>query len=807
MHPTHGGRAILLLGGTSILLAAVPGHAQSQDVVQVADIVVTAQKREQKLQDVPLSISPITAAEIQQRQVQSLRDYVRTVPGIAFVDGGPTGQRGGPRQIFARGIAPSTGGATVDLYVDEVNLLAGDPKLFDLERVEVLKGPQGTLYGRGTAGGTIKYITRQPVLDKLEGAGEAILSQTEGGGTNYQLQGALNLPIINDRVALRVSGTHQRNSGYVDFVGLDEVLAYRPDFQQVPTSDGNAVLLFNPDELNSAFGLVNFMIARPERIIEKKDVNTEKTTAVRAALTIHPIEELRITPAFFYQKTRVANQDRSYIDIVGPFRQVGEVETPQRETLRIASLTAEGDLGPATITWVTAYQRVRRRAIEDITPDIRAAALNLDTLEIPPLGAAAPSFAGTDRLYTQEIRLASNGDGPLQWIIGGFFYDRTSNAEVRLVMEGVEAAGLPAPGDLLLSNRDRRKETEFASFGEVSYRPRSDLEFAVGLRYFNVKQTSTGKTQGLFGSRAGDDPTQVFPVPDPSDALNNPEGLTRLSAKGEGLRPKFRISYQPSDDALVYASAAQGFRRGGFNQPVPGTPGCSDGLNELGFASGAPRDFDADSIWNYEAGVKTSWFGNRLTLNGAIFYVDWSKIVQAIGIPGCPGGFSINGGKARSRGFELEINATPVDGLSLQAGIAYTDAELRSNTEPGANPNPDLGLRGDRILNTPDWTVGANINYEFPVQWALRPFVGAEFQYVGERQGNYLVDDPAYRFGSYKNVNVRLGVQHDRFRATLFVNNVFDVSPVLGSTFFGSIGQGVTTLRPRTIGVNLSSSF
>ncbi len=671
------------------------------------EIIVTAQKRDERLQDVPLSISALTMIQIENMGAASFTDYARAVPGLSFIDRGP-----GRNAITIRGI--TTGAeqgkqALVGIYFDEMPVSAPsfqpDLNLFDIERVEVLRGPQGTLYGAGSMGGAIKLIAAKPHMTEFAAKADATLATTRHGDESVRFNAMVNAPIVEDKVAVRVVGYYRNEGGYIDNVGLG-----------------------------------------------KKDVNDEETYGGRLSVRFTPNEKLTITANVFFQDTEVGGTQEGDLSLgrLLQSRAVGEI---REDDFRQYNLTVNYDLGWAELVSSSTYFDRDFREIRDISSFFGgAAAVWLDN-SIPI------------ETFSQEARLASTGDGPFKWLVGVFYTDQRDDLGQLAAHDGL--FGLP-PSVVLLDNLIENKMEQIAFFGEATYDLTSRLHATVGLRWFDVDQSFASATSGLI---AGGDST------DSGDASQNK------------ANPKFLLSYDATDDAMFYAQAAQGFRIGGANKTNPINP--STGTLD-------PSEYKADTLWNYELGVKTSWLNNRLTINAALYYIDWKDIQITIFRDD---GFSYigNAAKARSKGGELEITARPVDGLNISAAVGYTDAKLQKDA-PGLG-----GLKGDRIPLVPRFTFSSSARYSFALTDALGGFAQFDYQHVGKSYNAFSQGSPDLQ-RSYDLGHARVGVNMEQWEMSLFVNNLWDErADLFVDTLLGDTRANVN--RPRTIGVNLKANF
>lgn len=711
-------------------------------------ITVTAQRRgAQGIQDVPISITALGEDKLELLGADDFIDFAFNVPGLSFEDFGPTGAEGN-RDLTLRGISSSSG-PTVGFYLDEASIPFRDPKLLDIARIEVLRGPQPSLYGAGSVGGTIRFITNQPRADKFEGSLGATALSVNEGGEGLHLDGVVNIPIVEDRIAARIVGFYRTEDGYID-----NVLS-RPATSDTVVDEPIIGDLLNID----------------------RDVNDEETFGVRAQVAFFINDNLTVTPSVFHQDTSIGARPVFDVDLdLDDLQQVRLTPTPEEDVFTLYNLTVDQDLGWGEIVSSTSYFETDFGQIQDLTGFIRANA--------PFSPAAAMETEKTEETFAQEIRLVTDFESRFNFVIGGFFRDYQRRFRQSWFIPGFNDAAVEAgvplfvPDEAFFLADDILNLEEFAVFGEIIVNITDKLELAAGGRWFSVEQEETLNESGFFAFPPFDD------VVTQSDESS--------------FRPKVQLSYKPTDDALIYAVASEGFRVGGVNRPLPDI--CDAALTAGGF-SDVPAGFESDSVWNYEAGVKTSWAEDRLIANVSGYYMDWSDIQQSIVFPECGFGFLGNGGNARSIGVEFDLTARPIEGLELSAVGSFIDAELTEDA-------PSIsGEEGERLLNVPRWSGALSAYYYFPAFRGFTGLVGGDFRYVGEQFESFDQDDPGSVRESYTLTNLRAGMQDDDWQFAVFVQNLTDERPILSVRGNFSGTRAVTSVRPRTIGVELKRSF
>lgn len=742
--------ALILGGGVTFLAQAADTNDASEAIFE--EIIVTAAKRSQSLQEVAMAVSAISEAELDRRGVDDLGEYFRAVPGIQYTDFGATGRRG-ERKLSIRGISGSSeGGPLVGYYIDETPLTASDPILFDVNRIEVLRGPQGTLYGAGTAGGTIKVVTNKPDATKFLGKVDGTLSSTENGGENYTIKGMVNIPLVEEKLALRVVGYYEDADGFID-----SEIAPAGSAQEAIVNSANA---------------------------EKDNFNDTEIYGVRAAVQFTPTENTTLTASANIHRAKMGGEANHY-PTFGDLKIAREIATPQESNFDLFNVTLEHDFGNISFLSASSYFKGTYNGVEDLSN------IGRFLIEVVVSGAFATALvapdgsqydlATTKKEWTQEFRLMSTDDSAIQWTAGLYYHKEKLFDDTLSFTTNVTLAAAPVVilDEFVFFGSDRDFVSEqYALFGEVYYAVTDKLKVTLGGRWFDYSFTDDGDSTGPFGS-----------------------GFTTASGSENSFRPKFGVSYQATDDHLLFASVTKGFRTGGKSSPVPDIPACSEVLGELGL-TGEAGTFESDTIWNYEAGIKSSWNEGRVIVNATAFYVDWSNIAQSVNLGaingGCPFSPTLNAGEASSKGFEFESRLSPIDGLDLGVAIAYTDATLGSS--------PTFGQEDESLLAVPEWTVSLNGEYEFAMTDDYDGFIRADYQYVGKRAFAYTGEGAQY-LDSYDLTNVRLGIRKDDWTVALFVNNVTDSRPQLGERDFGSQFRRFTTLRPRTFGINFNANF
>lgn len=562
-------RAALLITAGTLGMVAVPALAQETSAKAGAkaeeaagnDIVVTARKRTETLQDIPSSIAALGGEQLNKLGADSLEEFAGQTPGLSM-----TGNRANS-QIVLRGV--TTGPVnqdqaeikeTVGMYLDEtpiaVQRFSPNLKLYDLDRVEVLRGPQGTLYGAGSMAGAIRLITRKPEVNEFSASAKGELASVDHGGTTRTIDGMINIPVVNDVFAIRAVGFWKHNAGFIDNVTT-----------------------------------------------KQNDVNWEESKGGRIAARFVPGPATTIDALLSYQNSR-HNARSVYAQEAGYLNTTVAVNEPYIDKNLTASLTVNQEFDPFDMTVVGSYRNKKLDYLIETGTFVSFVAPNFRSL---PLGVIKNNANQKD--YSTELRLSSKPSSPVQWTVGAFYEDKSNFFAQDLTVKGVDAAGgfnstaFGAVKDQLYVSAIDLKERQIALFGEAVIPVGDHLKATVGGRYFDAKQSSSVRFGGIFA----DPNVGTFP-------FKNHEN---------GFNPKFNLSYEFDRDHMIYAQAAKGFRLGGTNEPVPATS-CAADLAARGLAN-APDSYKSDSLWNYEVGAKTSWLDRALTVNVSAYHIDWKN--------------------------------------------------------------------------------------------------------------------------------------------------------------------------------------
>lgn len=778
------------------LTIAAPAWAQGTAVAQDDDqtIVVTATLRESSLLDVPFSINAQTEEDIQRSGATTVEELSRNVAGLAVQNLGPGQSQVSIRGVSAGQVVRDQPGVKeqVGVYLDDsaisLSLFTPDIDLFDLNRVETLRGPQGTLFGAGSVGGTLRYITNQPELGRTEGMIEGNINLVDGDDLGGALRGVINVP-LGDQAAIRAVGYHTEYGGFVNAIG-------------------------------PAGG---------------EDVNGGRRTGGRIALRFEPADGVVITPRVLYQEIRANgfNRQEVYNLYANPFTNpnvpggLAPVTFREREhylLLResfaddtlLADLNASVDFGPVTLTSISTY--INRDILVSRDASALSGSVSVD-LGFPTAAVLLPSnlVDRTDlETFTQEVRLGSSASGPFQWLVGVFYsdvdrfyrqrlptpgYDAFTDATLGAGTSAAVANGFPANSPY---NSDLPYDIrQTAIFGEASYEFTPRFTVTAGGRYYDFSEERQFVSGGLFAN--GDNRTD--------------------RTESNGFSPRLIATWEPADDVRVNGQVSKGFRLGGVNDPL-NLPLCSPADEAL---FGGFQDYDDETLWNYEVGVRAQRSNFRFA--AAAFYTDISNLQVTLDAGSCSSRIVFNVPEAHSAGVEFEIGVTPLPGLDLSLAGSVIEAQFDSTLpEPLATTT---GIReGNRLPSVPNIQLAASANYSFRVNDSTEGFVGATFQHVGGRftQPSDQENNPRsfvsglpfggatgnaatvvnLRLPNYQLVNLTAGVQLDSgLDVSIYVNNLLNENAILSfdRERGGRARLGFNIGQPRVIGLTVRQRF
>jgi iron complex outermembrane recepter protein len=744
-------------GDTSAASSGASNGATS-DTLQ--EVVVTATRREESIEKVPISVEALTQDELTEGGIKDIADIAAVTPGLQFA--APTGFISTLTTISIRGLNTNTGAGVVGIYLDDTpiqsrlssvtNVGSPFPVVFDLNRVEVERGPQGTLFGAGSEAGTVRFISNSPSLTDFSGFSHAELAMTQDGGPSYEVGAAAGGPIVDDKMGFRISVWDREDGGYVNLI----------------------------DPITG-------------RTVES-NVNSDNKLATRVALAFKVNEDILITPSVFYQSVHVGDSGRFYANFSNPTtgyfvngRLAPEVST---DDFALPSVKVETHLPFAELTSTTSYLYRRIDVNFDDSAFIGASGLVDYGSSLGPAFPTSPSDIAPQfdsqylRGFTQEVRLASNQRDALVTWVAGVFYDHRNQTD----FQTTSSLPVDPTGKEIYQVSQVVTDDQIAAFGQGDIHFTDKWKATLGARVARVKSALT-----LYNGTGVLDSTPLVQY--------------APTVTGTPFTPMGAVSYQADQNNLLYISASKGFRVGGNNIPVPTY--CNTVV---------PDGFKSDYVWSYELGAKDRLFDGRVQIDSSVFHIDWSNIQELVNLQ-CGYQYTTNTGGAVSNGFELALQAKVTDRLLANIDVGYANAYFTSNVYDGAGA--PLVLSGDKIgllpqVNAP-WNVNTSANYEIPLSNGAKVHLRGEYRYTSRNPGPFITqiptspnyyplivaDPPTHLF------NGRAGVKMGKLDVTLFVDNVFNSHPLLGMYQDTPTSNLInySTFRPRTVGLSGNVAF
>jgi outer membrane receptor protein involved in Fe transport len=776
--------AVLLspVGRTAVAQTNPPPSGQQSS--QLEEIVVTANRAgAENIQQVPMAISVVTPQAIEDLGMTGFEDYSRLVPGLSLQEIGPGYSRLDIRGIVTTGLDVTNvqDRSLVAFYYDDtpITLQSSNPdlKVFDLERVEVLKGPQGTLYGAGAMAGTVRLITVKPDSDNYTGTVETTLSDTPAGygGFNYSIRGMANIPLAQDKAAFRIIAYREYDTGFIK-----NVFATLPDGQN--TGDGN-----------------------------RNDYATEQA---RAALRLTPTDQLTIDSTITYMHTH-GGLNEAFDGLGGPYRYTGFEDQFTADNFVLYNTTVGYDLDNIHLSNSTSY--LDRHINTTITNDYNDAFLGL--------GLVTPGVS-TQANHVQDVIEEARMTGSVDSVLGssdtlkftaGVFYEnfirRYYEDEPSANFDSIYGNAYVTPGYSSLDDGAFNRNDDFsgtqdihenqvAIYAEATYSPLPGLDLTAGLRYFDWHQ----KFHLYFGGAFGCNPCSYA---DANGNLVPGSGLTQDGDAGaKGVNPRFAAAYHFSDDVMVYSEAAKGFRYGGVNQPTPLSI-CLNGpgnLQSFGLAS-APIAFGPDKLWQYSLGEKSTLMDHRLTVNADGFYIDWQD-VQTEQTLACSYYYVVNKGQITSKGLEFDTSFKATPELTLSLNGAYTDATANGNL-------PNIGATsGEQTPYFPKNQASFSATYVIPMDNDSNITLEGNYSYKGKSFNNFNPNHSGYaELPSSTDLNLSINYITSTWEVGLYGHNITDDLKVINySTVPNPLvgfqpGRGIVYARPRTFGIRAKANF
>ncbi|MDH7971968.1 TonB-dependent receptor [Sphingomonas sp. AR_OL41] len=803
--------ALLLASGASVA-AMTPAMAQTTPPPpaadnQLADVVVTASRSgAESLQKVPIAVSVVNVDQITKSGQGNLSDLAKFTPSLSITEGAPGYNKFNMRGLSTGGYASSdTSDRTlVAVYLDDTPISVQgqtpDLKVYDLERVEILRGPQGTLYGAGSMAGTVRFVTAKPSMATTFGTAEVGAATTEHGAASYNLRGMINLPIVSDTLAVRANVYVGRDGGYIDNIGLRNT----------------------------------------------QNANSNNTAQGRVAVRWKPVNELIVDASFTYERS-VAHGLNQGLSGLAPYTVSSNGPEGTDDRFRLYTLGFDYDAGFANIIATGAYTD---RAIGfDASPEPQIGYFFQDYGSGLPISSTTyPLFqapttynqAITNKIpaelyqidqklkdYMGEFRLVGKEGGPFKWTVGAFYEQQTRHLRQDIPTPGFDTLSymnyfygpFATPGGKydsklvdaafqsndIFSGLQDTNEHQFALYADGTLHLGPVVDLTAGLRYFNFKESYYLFEGGVYG------------------VVNHVPLETRATLKSNGVNPRANVTFHVSDDFMVYGEAAKGFRYGGANQPVPlGSTGvagqCTTNLAAYGYTA-APLTFGPDKLWNYTIGEKAKLAGGRVTLNASAYYINWSDVQTRLRLD-CSYFFTDNKGKITSKGVELETMVKASPEVTLVGSASYNSSKAKGDI-------PTVGaFDGDRTPYFPAWTASAAVFYDRNVG-SGSVHAQLSYQYQSEQYTTFnnfatkIVGGVLTRNGassSYavipatNNVSASLAYDIGKFEIGVYGNNLFDgvkVTNVGRATYYKvyQAGDRITLARPRTIGIRAKVKF
>jgi len=732
------------------LIASQQSEAASDEMI-IEEVIVTATKREVSIQDVPQSISAMTGATLAENLFDDLQDYGKAIPAFQYQDLGPTNNRVTVRGVSSQSQGGLTSLDTVTIYQDETPL-AGSPfnqpdvKTFDIERVEILKGPQGTLYGEGSMGGTVRMITNKPNTQETEFIFDSSLYATaRSGDLSTVANVAVNVPIIKDKLAFRLTGTYRDEAGYIDntYYGTDDVnsqdgYSLRGQILFDPTEKLSLLFAGQTNSLDASGSFSAFSDFTHDDIVEEKVEQTQDIAAFTLTYDFAPLQLVSNTSTYSATTKGMAPL----------FAGLGFIGAP-------------GVIDNGTITDV-------------------AEALGVSITEA--LDASLAQSVDFDQ-FSHETRFVSTWDRSWNFTFGVFYKESDRDiiqiADTYLSTASDLQAVLGDPTGSYQHVEFALTDKQWAVFGEVDFALSDTLTLTLGGRYFEQDyEFNTRQWGGTAAAFAGGIPV-FLTEPFAFEFLGTPSTADVFS-------PKVTLAWAPTDNAMYYFTRSEGFRGGGLNSP-------------LAAAFGAPAEYGPETMINYELGAKTTQMDGAMTLNGSIFYMDWQDKQVANFSPF--GSFQTNVGSAHVFGIEGEVSYYAYEGLTLSLNGSWLEAEIDEDTPTGAS-------KGNRLPMTPEFQFFASARYDWTVGSNNRANVSASFGWQDERE--WLINNiPGQQMESFATVDLIAGLDTDKWTFSLFCRNCSneDGYSTVFNAFVPQDQWRHYFVRPRTIGIRVSYSM
>ncbi|MFI4940133.1 MAG: TonB-dependent receptor [Burkholderiales bacterium] len=797
-----------------LTFAAVPGYSADATQPAAADaggtaleqVVVTSQKRAQDVQDVPVSISVLSHDQLQSQHIANFDDLSRSVPGVAF---NAVSASEGETNVTIRGVSSTAGSATVSLYLDDVSIttknfwdFASQPRFSDLQSIEVLRGPQGTLWGDSSEGGTIRFIPVEPNMKNFSGEVSADVSETRHGSFNDSGSVVLNVPVNPGIFAVRASLSSSFDNGWIDNY----------------TQQGS---------------------------LANAGVNSDSATTFHIMGKITPNDDLTIKPAFFRQINNAKDNNAFYLNnpnansggvgstfTPGLYMQDKQVREFSQDLMSLGSLSIHNDFHTFEFTSVTGVFHRSDNRQEDGTfyNSTLFAQLFLDPA-FPQYQSQNDSIIGnlpspvemkTDyRQVSQEFRISSpeNSKDPLKWVTGLYYEDQVIHNTDFQRIPGINTAfqgiygfsldspqsdaaviGIPGttlfPGDIDEADDRTYREKQVALFGQLDYDLRPDWHAGLGGRFIKASEDFVSAENGFYqnGNLGFSQPGDINPP------FTQSQTFTKFT-------PKVTLSHDIDSNNQLYASVGEGFRLGGPTGPIPATSCTATGDFAQNGITTPPTSFKSDSLWTYELGSKNILADNRFSLNTAIFYTSWKNVQQQVDLTGCGFVFIENVGNAEIFGGEVEAAAKVTRALKVSMTVSRESATITSTNNPLAAPV------GAHLIDVPNLTATLGASYTAAMENGSKLVTRANYAWTGHSNGSLQpllptsgLPNPAFNNNGYGVLNLSASLTSKSYDLTLYAKNALNNQTIIQSPSINTVTEGYT-VRPLTVGMTSTFRF
>jgi iron complex outermembrane receptor protein len=855
-------RAVLAACGATVAVGTVPA-AVAQDGVALDEIIVTARKRSENLQDVPISVQAFGADAIAKQGIRSLEDYARLIPSLTYSSWLP-----GSSIVVFRGVTVTadafSGNSSAATYFNEMPITSqgANPEvaMIDMERLEAVSGPQPTTYGASAQSGVLKFVTAKADFSGFGGYVDVSGTGMEEGEPGYDIHGAVNIPLIEDELALRVVGYNSKVGGYVDNISGSSAATHdwSPAFESYPA----------PSSYPGGFDGPNFgrpaidHVTKTNHDVAEDNIGDILTQGLRLTAAWQANENWMITGLYNYQSMQVDGIP-SWHPEFGDLNQIRFKKETKDDDWYIASLLIEGDLGFGDLTSATGF--MNRQVSYDLdsstylhqfqgvggvyynmfdiayfgvgTPGV---AYSTYTYSIPAYNGSITGWTpgpgaytyyiteltdNTSRMqddlesdrFSQELRLSSKEDSRFQWMVGGFYekfeseyffrglVDNYGDSIAGTIIERKDGFAIRSPGQSWYGN-GTTEEKQWAVFGELGFDITDNLNVLVGARYFEAEATNTNHTLNADGTQsqncqenaAGDCIFSASHITPDNRIGTIGAGNT---AKDDDTLPLARVTYSFNEDIMTYVTYSEGFRTGG--------------TNIIRAVSGASNKFDADKIINNEIGFKSTFMNGRLQLNLAAYQMTWEDMQLVAADPTIDFGWgqvTVNAGEAEINGLEANFAFAATEGLRFDGAVTFTDSEV---TEGASIGDAEVISAGEQLPLSPElkWTLGGE--YGFPIG-NQDAYVRIDYSYVGEQtnatQGSTLLTSSGLLRGTittmpdYSVGNLIMGMGNDVWSVRFSVNNVADERAMTYKPTRWQDGRQYS-IRPREFVFNYRRNF